>query len=144
MRIDYGDLWKLHAVGPICIPTNGMINKNGHLVMGAGLALQAKKRFPDVPRKLGKAVDGNGNVACYLRDERLFSMPTKNDWRDKSDLELIKGSCRQLLWLTNYLSIKQVFLPAPGCGLGGLPWSVVKPVIAALLDDRFTVILQRR
>jgi len=144
MNIVKGNLWDFHQYGPVCITTNGIVKNNGELVMGAGIALQAKQRFPKLPRKLAQAVNTYGNHAFYLPDENLFSFPTKHNWRDPSDIDLIAKSALQLVQLTNTtcLNLTRVFLPKPGCANGQLSWSKVSTVISGVLDDRFTVVIQ--
>lgn len=52
MKEAQGDLWTLPAEFR-CITTNGIWSKNtGEAVMGAGVALDAKRRYPDLPRRL--------------------------------------------------------------------------------------------
>jgi len=142
MQYTQGNLWTFHHFDPVCITTNGMIRKDGTLVMGAGIALQAKQRFPEVPRKLADAVKIYGNRTMYLTQERMFSFPTKHDWRDKSDINLIAESCTQLVGLTNKCKFSRVYLPVPGCANGQLDWNEVNPVISDILDDRFIVVMQ--
>lgn len=136
-----GNLWDFHQYGPVCITTNGIIKKDNTLVMGAGIALQAKQRFPEIPHKLAMAVSEHGNHTFYLSAENLFSFPTKNDWRDKSDINLIAKSALQLVELTDKLNITQVYLPKPGCANGQLSWHMVNAIISAVLDNRFTVVV---
>lgn len=140
MKYATGNLWNFHSLGPVCITTNGIIKKDGTLVMGAGIALQAKQRFPTLPIALADAVSQYGNHTFYLPDENVFSFPTKHDWRDKSDLALIAKSAAQLLVITERMGFSQVFLPKPGCANGQLNWEDVKNVISMVLDDRFTVV----
>jgi len=45
MEIIKGDIWNLHKVGWIIIPTNGFVKKNGENVMGRGLAKQVKDKY---------------------------------------------------------------------------------------------------
>jgi len=138
----YGNIWYFHQYGPVCITTNSVIKKDGGLVMGAGIALQAKKRFPELPGKLADIVREHGNVPVYMPVENLFSFPTKNNWRDPSDIDLIRRSCLDLVTITNQMGFKQVFLPKPGCGKGQLDWNDVSAVINPILDDRFVLVLQ--
>ena len=142
MKYAKGNLWDFHQHGPVCITTNGIIRKDNTLVMGAGIALQAKNRFPAVPGKLADMVKVHGNRAIYLPVERLFSFPTKDHWREKSDIFLIAQSCHDLIDITNRMGFDQVFLPKPGCANGGLFWPDVDAVIGGILDDRFTVVIQ--
>jgi hypothetical protein len=140
MKTTYGNLWNFHSSGPVCITTNGVIKKDGYLVMGAGIALQAKQRFPQLPSKIADAVSQHGNQTFYLPDENIFSFPTKHDWRDKSDIDLITRSAWQLVAITDKMGFAQVYLPKPGCANGGLDWYEVEHVISEILNDRFTVV----
>lgn len=142
MQYVNGNLWNFHPASPVCITTNGIIKKNGQLVMGAGIALQAKMQFPNLPYKLANLVRDYGNHVFYLDEENLFSFPTKNDWRDKSDIDLITNSCMQLVGLSTKFGFTQVYLPKPGCANGQLSWPAVDKVISEILDDRFVVVLQ--
>lgn len=139
MKTMYGNLWNFHSLGPVCITTNGIIKKDGELVMGAGIALQAKNRFPELPRKLAELVGKYGNRVFYLSTVRVFSFPTKDHWRDKSELGLIEQSSKQLVEICDRTGINQVYLPKPGCANGGLSWDDVNQLISQILDDRFTV-----
>ncbi len=130
-------------------------------VMGKGLASTAKYRFPDVYVKYQEVCKNKklqaGKPYLYKRelsirdqlgDETLLLepslngnsqtwfllFPTKNHWRNNSDLaEIEKG----LQWLcNNYKSegIKSLAMPALGCGLGGLPWREVGPLMCQYLE----------
>lgn len=141
MNITQGNLWDFHGTGVVCITTNGIVKHNGELVMGAGIALQAKQRFPGLPAKLGTGVRTYGNQALYCAEERIISFPTKNDYRNPSDIELIAQSCHQSMAIADHFGLDSVFLPRPGCHNGKLNWSYVMPVISSILDDRFTVVV---
>lgn len=126
----------------ICITTNGVVKNNNRLVMGKGIALTAKQLYPDIDLKLGINVTTYGNVVSLVKypDKTIISFPTKHNWRD--NINLIKQSATDLVSLVNTLTgtINNVYLPRTGCGNGNLSWSVVKPVIEELLDDRFIVV----
>jgi len=68
--------------------------------------------------------------------QRWFLLfPTKNHWREKSPIEGIE---RGLQWLVeNYkkLDISSIALPALGCGLGGLDWKDVGPLMCRYLSQ---------
>lgn len=135
----------LDQADAICIPTNGIVKKNGSAVMGAGLAKQAKNKWPGIDVQLGHYLSNLGNMVCGLlkipdKDCWVISFPTKNHWKDPADLELIKQSCEQLGVLADTFKWEYVFLPPVGCGLGGLSIDVVKPALEELLDDRFYLI----
>lgn len=138
-----GNIWNTDC-DVIAITTNGIVKNNGELVMGKGIALQAKQRYCLLPGILGDFVSNFGNIpeivycGTGLSRRTLVSLPTKNDWRDKSDIELIKNSLHIIDYIIH--KDKTIAIPRPGCDNGGLDWETeVKPVIEPLLDDRFTV-----
>lgn len=132
------DIWTYPA-DYRCITTNGIVKKNGELVMGAGIALEAAKRFPELPARLGKNVSIFGNIPYIFHEWKIISFPTKNHWKDPSSLELIEKSAKEILTFANILGIISISLTRPGCGLGKLDWADVKPVLDKYFDDRFIV-----
>lgn len=142
------DINTLRYATGICVTTNGAVKRNGELVMGKGVALQAKTCFPRLPIQFGEMVAANGNrvyqVQEYIHGNviYIFSFPTKYHWRDKSDLNLIAKSAEELSGLADLVGIRygNIYLSRPGCGNGGLPWNQVKPVIKRYLNDRFVVL----
>ncbi len=138
MKEDSGNLWDYDAQYRV-VMTNGIVI--GHaLVMGAGVALQARNRFPQLSRKLGKLVSEQGNVPYLLEQEGIITLPTKRHWKDKSDRTLIVSGITRLVALVNEHKISSVVMTRPGCGNGWLDWKDVKGDIEGLLDDRFTVL----
>jgi|SRR3989304_7208936 len=145
MREDQGDIWEAYNSGFwIVIPTNKCVKKNGEAVMGRGLALQAKQRFPCLPLDLGQAIKDVGAYVYAFMRYRLIVFPVKNDWRANADLKLIEESCKQLLTVVNddihHAFFGPVYIPRVGCGYGQLDWKDVKPILEKYLDDRFIVI----
>lgn len=148
MREAFGDLWVLKG-DLVCITTNGAVNKGGNNVMGAGCALEARTRYPGIERKIGTSL-ATGRLAflylgrCYDvfgMGRELAAFPTKFHWKGKSDLALIEQSARELMeFLSGAKTFEQVLLPRPGCGLGGLNWNTVQPLLASILDDRVVVV----
>jgi hypothetical protein len=136
-----GNIWDYHRYGPtdkpfsnacaVVITTNGMIRNNGHAVMGAGIALQAAQRFPDLPLLLANGLKKHGNVVLYYPNWNLFTFPTKYDWKMPSDLSLIERSCvslAELLKRPDYAYLR-VIMTKPGCGHGKLSWMQVEPIL---------------
>lgn len=141
-----GDLFALLKTGAYdgaCITTNGMLRRNGNAIMGAGVAKACVQHIPNAERLLGPKIKQNGNITQVIAPyagKPVFSFPTKNDWRDASDIELIKNSCRQLMALIERHGLQRVLLPKPGCANGGLNWSDVRAEIAPLLDERVMIV----
>ena len=136
------------------VTTNGIIKSNGRLVMGRGIAGYSAAHHAHIDVVLADHVRANGNVPCdagvYGDAERakagispkvrVLPMPTKNDWRDPSTLDLILSSCRKLVDLADRTGLSRVYLPMPGCTNGRLRYEgQVRQAIAAVLDDRFIV-----
>jgi len=135
------DFWRTEA-DYRCITTNGDLRINKRAIMGAGVALQARSRYPELEVTLGKLLIERGNHV-HLLGHNLISFPTKVHWNLNSDLDLIMRSARELVDLVNTLpDARQVLMTRPGCGMGRLSWPVVKQSIAPILDDRFIVVIR--
>lgn len=151
-----GNLWGFrHEADALVITTNGTVRKDGCAVMGRGVALQAKSRYPGVDESLGRKIKHHGNVVQIVtrkralyhdrRGRRFFivAFPVKHSWWEKADIDLIKESAHQLVALATEQRWDTVVLPRPGCGNGQLDWDDVWPVLEDILDDRFTVVFER-
>jgi len=142
MKEMVGNIWEQKDADAICVTTNGIVKANGELVMGKGIALEAKQRCSYLSKRLGQLVTGLGNSVHPIGTEDciIFSFPTKHHYKDNSDIELIKKSAVELVEWINKMNFKVIYLPRPGCGCGGLNWKDVKKVLEPMLDDRFIVI----
>ena len=136
--------------------SNGIIRKGGLAVMGAGIAKYARDNLAGIDAVLGSMLTKYGNHAYFLGSFTdmhrqikslapsifVVSMPTKNDWRDPSDINLIKQSAHELMALADRNNLRKLYLPAPGCSNGRLDYiSDVRSAISGILDNRFTVCL---
>lgn len=138
------DLWEAEADARV-ITTNGTIARSGRAVMGKGCAREAANMCFGVDLHLGHLLAEYGNVPVRLaidfeKGADLLTFPVKHNWWEKADLELIQHSAISLVKRVNMFGYRNVVLPRPGCGAGGLLWKQVKPVIEPLLDERFTVV----
>lgn len=145
MREVVGDLFEYPA-DCVVIPINWRTNKQGHAIMGAGVAKQAAKRLPWLPASLGNLIrqmTDTPQVICLGTGTGayLLNVPTKRDWRQPSDVDLIEQGAQRMVEFADRTGWQTVALPRLGCGLGGLSWEVqVRPLLADLLDDRFVVV----
>jgi len=107
-------------------------------VMGKGLALQIREKFPNVYNiyrnacKLGKVQIGKMFVVSTGLDsypEYIINFPTKKHWKEKSKLWYIQQGLDDLIEVIQQRNIHSIALPAIGCGLGGLDWNVVYEII---------------
>ncbi len=137
-----GNLWVLAKGHPLVITTNGSVNRRGECVMGRGIALQAKQRFPDLPYAIANRIKKFGNNCFWLGEWGnyfIVTFPVKHQWHQKADCELIRRSAYQLEKMFCKSQWKKIYMPRPGCGNGGLTWEIVKPILSPILDDRFIV-----
>ena len=109
-------------------------------VMGKGLALQFKEKFPDNERSYivtchrrnmrpGKVHVFGLKHKDYPTLELIFNFPTKDDWRNPSKIEYIEDGMLDAANILKILKIESVAIPKLGCGLGGLNWKDVHEVI---------------
>lgn len=122
-----GDIWEFRKPEDfICITTCGVINSRGDLVMGRGIALEAKQRYPKLPTILGGAVKFQGMRVEIVASLKLIAFPTKAHYKEKSSINLILRSTLQLLEKSHNIQ-GRILLPRPGCSNGrldGLRWNL--------------------
>jgi O-acetyl-ADP-ribose deacetylase (regulator of RNase III) len=103
-------------------------------VMGKGLALAFKERFPDlfndyVSRCERREVQP-GKPYLWENDKvQVLNFPTKRHWKENSRLEDIEAGLKYLAENYAELGISSLALPPLGCCLGGLDWAQVKILI---------------
>ena len=68
---------------------------------------------------------------------------TKNDYRSKSNKELIRRSAIRLKYLADVHKLNSIILPCPGIGCGKLNKDEVLNLLKDILDDRFTIITNK-
>lgn len=107
-------------------------------VMGKGLALQFKQTFPDNFKTYQKACKAGdvkpGTMLIVATNEKInpkyiINFPTKRHWKEQSRIEDIKSGLESLVKDVEILKMASIAIPPLGCGLGGLNWIEVKPLI---------------
>lgn len=117
------------------IPTNLTVRADGTAVMGAGLARQAAARHPDLPYRLGAAIQTGHHSLVAFNDIRICALPTKRHWRDPSPWDLVQDSLRALRAFALAHPDEPIRVPLLGAGLGGLPADQVQAAMDATLGD---------
>jgi O-acetyl-ADP-ribose deacetylase (regulator of RNase III)/uncharacterized protein YwgA len=127
VRILEGDLLKsnMHALV-------NTVNTVG--VMGKGVALAFKKRYPDMyqdyVRRCERGEVRLGEPYVYRADDHLIvNFPTKEHWRSVSRLQDIVDGLDYLERHYKEWQIKSLAVPPLGCGNGQLEWRVVGPIL---------------
>lgn len=136
------NIWVFHPDYYVVVPTNGVVRQSGRAVMGAGLARQAKDRFDGLDKKLGAKLNRYGNHVYAFEDERVITFPTKDHYKDDSDLGLIQDELARLIQFADKQGFddERIAVPQLGCGLGGLSWDVIRPLLKRRLDGRFLLV----
>jgi hypothetical protein len=142
-----GDIWKtLNTTDLLLITTNSMLNNKNELVMGKGIAEQAKDKYPMLPKLFGSLITPNSLYGVMTFDnwptsrklyEHIACFQTKINPFEKSTLDIIDESISVLNHLANYLPKIKFNLAYPGIGYGGLKEKDVKPLVDTLPDNVF-------
>jgi O-acetyl-ADP-ribose deacetylase (regulator of RNase III)/uncharacterized protein YwgA len=104
-------------------------------VMGKGVALKFKERFPamfeDYARRCERKAVKLGEPYLYEIETgpKILNFPTKNHWRSPSRLDDIERGLEYLAAHHQDWNISSIAMPPLGCGNGGLEWSEVGPLI---------------
>lgn len=115
-------------------------------VMGRGIALQFKKAFPENYKAYKAACDKKqvnlGQVFTYdlnrfygYNPRFIINFPTKGHWRSKSRIQDIESGLISLIEFLQKEKISSIAIPPLGCGLGGLRWEDVKPLIVRAFES---------
>jgi O-acetyl-ADP-ribose deacetylase (regulator of RNase III) len=113
-------------------------------VMGKGIALQFKERFP-VNFKIYAAACKKGEVQTgkmlvvkentMSGQKTIINFPTKTEWFKKSQYNYIEEGLKDLVKVIKELEIKSIAIPPLGCGNGGLKWDKIKDLMNKYLSD---------
>ena len=112
------------------------VNCEGY--MGKGVALQFKKAFPENFKayeracRAGEVKPGRMYVfqtGLMVNPKYIINFPTKSKWREKSKIEDIESGLKALIEEVRRLKVSTIAVPPLGCGLGGLEWGKVQPLI---------------
>lgn len=131
-----GDLFASHA--------QTLVNAVNYVgVMGKGIALEFKVRFPDMFAdyakrcKAGEVEIGRPYLFQCTPTLWILNFPTKRHWRDASHLSDIEVGLTYLESHYCEWGITSLAVPALGCGYGRLEWGVISQTLKqhlSLLD----------
>lgn len=136
-----GDMWSVYEDADLfLITTNSAVTKEGVLVMGRGIALQANQRFPGLARALGQQILKTcGSLGTYgvlissrWPEAKLGAFQVKIDPKQSASLALIQKSTTALCAWCKEHPQASVHLNFPGIGYGGLLREEVLPIVEQL------------
>ena len=128
-------------------------------IMGKGIALVFKKRFPANFDAYKRACDRHevqiGRMfvtenkdpsrepateqtelwprVTEVRPKWIINFPTKRHWRTNTQLAWVEDGLNDLVRVIEEKNIKSIAIPALGCGNGGLDWQDVRPLIVTTI-----------
>ncbi|MGQ3684767.1 MAG: type II toxin-antitoxin system antitoxin DNA ADP-ribosyl glycohydrolase DarG [Candidatus Loosdrechtia sp.] len=109
-------------------------------IMGKGIALEFKKRFPEMFADYQKRCIRHevklGQPYLYktMLPPWILNFPTKDHWRSVSRLEDIIKGLEYLIAHYKEWGIKSLAVPPLGCGHGQLEWIIVGPTLYRYLS----------
>lgn len=109
-------------------------------IMGKGIALEFKKRFPDMYRdyvrrcERGEVRLGEPYVYSTILPPWVLNFPTKGHWRNVARLSDIEAGLAYLAEHYAEWGITSLAVPPLGCGEGQLEWRAVGKTLFRHLD----------
>lgn len=110
-------------------------------VMGKGLALEFKRRYPEMFTQYKQLCDRKelvvGTLWLYKSPTKwVLNFPTKAHWRSPSKVAYIQAGLREFIDTYAGLGIESIAFPQLGSGLGGLDFdSQVRPLMEEYLSS---------
>ncbi|OSI12556.1 type II toxin-antitoxin system antitoxin DNA ADP-ribosyl glycohydrolase DarG [Neisseria canis] len=112
-------------------------------VMGRGIALQFKNKYPENFKAYQQACKQEflkpGKMFVFETEQLvlpkwIINFPTKRHWRGKSRIEDIEIGLIDLVKVIQEKNIQSIAIPPLGSGLGGLDWNDVRSQIENTLS----------
>lgn len=116
-------------------------------VMGKGIALEFKQRYPDMYEwykdKCKTKQLRPGRLLfyrCHIEHHYIICFPTKDHWRNPSTYQYIESGLEALREAfidieSRSTLVPSVGMPALGCGNGGLDFDQVHSLVTKYLND---------
>ena len=110
-------------------------------VMGKGLALTFRNKYPNNYTQYAQVCKSKqlrpGQIfVTDINGQIIINAATKDHWRDPSYEEWVINTIVHIAtWLTLHPSVKTIAVPKLGCGLGGLDWNRIRPVMEEAFSD---------
>jgi O-acetyl-ADP-ribose deacetylase (regulator of RNase III) len=108
-------------------------------VMGKGVALEFKARYPDMFKAYRSLCDRHeleiGKLHLWrATDHWILNFPTKTTWKKPSKLDYIEAGLEVFLSSYRGMGISSISFPPLGCGNGNLDWNDVRPLMERYLS----------
>lgn len=145
MILERGDMWSIFGKTDLfLVTTNPVIRKDGAVVMGRGIALEAKTRFPSLPYDFGGILRANnernltrkvGYIGEY-ESQAIGYFMVKDHFAQPAKTSIIEKSAKRLAKFANTVPKEyRIDLNFPGIGNGKLAREDVLPLLEGLPDN---------
>ena len=110
-------------------------------VMGNGLALECKLRYPEMYAEYvtrcrrGEMRIGQPYLYWYSEAFGILNFPCKDHWKFPSKVEWIRRGLKACQMLLTQQPLLSIAFPPLGCDLGRLNWQEIRPLIEEQLRD---------
>ena len=113
--------------------------ERGEVKLGEMFVFENRRDDGFAQLKLLEEHSGAGGVEPYNGVRKgprwIVNFPTKRHWRAGSRMADVESGLDNLYDVIRNRRIASIAVPALGCGLGGLDWGRVRPLIERKLDD---------
>jgi hypothetical protein len=135
-----GNMWSEYDGADLfLITTNSTIKQTGALVMGRGIAKQARDRFKGLDLALGRRIEHLSTYGLLVSEKwperKIGAFQVKWDYRTHADLGLIGYSVARVEQFIIDNVVMTVHLNFPGIGYGNLERKDVLPIIEKLPNN---------
>ena len=108
-------------------------------VMGKGLALEMKRRYPNMFSLYKEHCNNKlltiGKLWLYKSDDKwILNFPTKLHWRNPSKIEYLEKGLKKFVETYKDKKITSCAFPMLGCNNGGLDKNQVLPLMTRYLE----------
>jgi len=108
-------------------------------VMGAGIALECRLRYPEMYERYVQLCEANqikiGSLWLYKSKDRwILNFPTKQHWRYPSKLEYLRSGLTKFLSTYEERGICSIAFPILGADKGGIPRDVSLDLMTSYLE----------
>lgn len=103
--------------------------------MGAGIALEFRRRFPDMPAYCLSRKPRVGEAVLYEDSRRIFNLVTKQRHFHKPTYDTLTAALADMKRLAASSHTPRIAMPLIGCGLDRLQWDKVRPLIHSTFED---------
>ena len=108
-------------------------------VVEKGLPLRFREAYPEMVEECSKACKKGllkigGCMVLPVKDGYVANVAIRKYGKHPSQVEWVVNGVRNLRKEVEKTGAKSVAIPQIGCGLGGLEWSVMRPLVVKELD----------